>query len=676
MKNIAESDKVCGKESILGTKKYIVGMLAILFSVAVAWVVIPETVKHLKPKVLTESEINKIVYPGRHVPTVHKPIENSYFIRSVFAVPMFLLTFIFLFSYFLRDVKSLFVVKCLYNILFFICLSLIVYLAWKGNKSDNFFYFRNALGIGTVTIFFVALISFVMNLLILNPQKNRIFSIFSKILLSLSDSLCWIAILSVVSLCVFGKSILNCLPVADITTYHFNFLFYSVVQLYLGASYDIAHTHGFFPYILEPIWKIIGLSVFKFTLIMGLLVGISLILLYIVFKELVDNKIIRFLGFVSLIWVGYFYARFVPQSGFFDPYFEFHPLRFLPMVISIYFTYYYIKTSSKKIYYLSFVIYSIAVIWNLEFGLAIYLTWLITLVYEESCSRNIRKIFFHITNWVLIFLLTIGLFTLYMYLRYGHMPDYESLFLFRKAYYIAGASLLHTPLIHSWNLVIITYLIGMAMSLTNLLKGGRSLKMSMLFNLTILGIGIFVYYQSRSDQWKLLHICFPAIIMLTIFADELIKKIKNDKDILNFVALGFITFFMFYSSMSFVKNYKDIFTLIKERFKVSFKGKETAVTRTAGFIKNNVRRGEEVLIFSHVASVYCLESQVTIPKCQLYITTVDDANGVFNYLKSDSCKKVILDVNYPEKDVWDFVQRNFKLALVSPDRNVGIFVKE
>jgi hypothetical protein len=416
-------------------------------------------------------------------------------------------------------------------------------------------------------------------------------------------------------------------------------------------------------------------------MVMGSLMGIALVLLYIFFKKLVDNKIIGCLGLLSLIWINYLFARVIFMHlwdpGYIEPYFQFWPIRFIFPMVSIYLTYQYFKTSSKKIYYLSFIIYPVSMIWNFDTGFVIYLTWLITLIYEGLCDRDIKKIFLHIANWISFLLIIIGLFVSYMYLRYGHFPVYGKYLMTQKMFYIYGYAMMPMPLIHPWNLVVLVYIAGMTIALINLLNGNRSLKVFMIFNLSILGTGIFSYYQGRSHDFNLTPICYPAIILLTIYADGLINKIRNNKSILKFIALNFITFFMVYSSMCLIRNYEIIFTTIRKRLAVSIKGESTSIIRSAEFIKNNTQRGEEVLMLSNFSGVYCLESRTTSPITvePTNIITVGEVNEVLDYLKSSSCKKVIMDVNFKEKVIWDFVKANFKLSLVNPDQNIGIFIK-
>lgn len=672
-------NKVYNENSMVDDKKYIVGMLSILFSIVTALIVIPKIANYLGTKA-DISEVNRIFYPGRVYSVLSEPIERSAFLMSIFVLPVFLLTFISFFNYVFKSITNLSKIRFCYNVLSIIFLGLIAYLTWEGNRGNNFFYFRNGIGIKLGIILFVASVSFLTIPLIRNLRENHVFSIFYKILSFLTNSVCWIAIVFVILLCVFGVSL-----VADMGTYnwHLNAVFHSVVQVYLGKELlcDFFNRYGLYPHILEPIFRIVGLSVFKFTFLMSLLMGVSLILLYLLFRKLIDNKVIRYCGFLSLIWLSYFFGRVIFMyswpPGFVDPYFQFHPIRFFFPAASVYFTYYYLRTSSKKIYYLSFVIYCIATLWNFESGFVVYLTWLMTLIYEGLCARDIKKVFLHIVNWTLVLLLTVGMFSLYMFLRYGHLPMYGIFFDVSKAFYVYGYGMLPMPLIHPWNLVAILYLIGMTVSLINLLKGDKSLKTSMLFNLTVLGTGIFVYYQGRSHDFCLLPICYPAIIILVILADELIKKVRDSKNVLDLVALNCVTFFVIYFSLSLVKNYGIIFKTIKERVAISIKGENTPIIRNAEFIKNNTKDGEGVLILSNLSGIYHLESQTTSPIIvePTDIVMANEMSEIFNYLNSGLCRKVILDTNFKEKDVWDFVQANFKLSLVSPDRNIGVFVK-
>ncbi|MEW6087937.1 MAG: hypothetical protein AB1498_06485 [bacterium] len=661
-------------------KNYISGISALFFSIVFAWLMIPIIVNFINPSMIDMAEIEKIFIPSVLKDIYPEPMERTMFLTGIVLLPVLLLIFICLFNYIFKNITDLSVIKYSYNVLFIVFLGMIAYLTWVSNKKNQFFYFQTSIRPGVKSIFSIAVISFLMNLLILNAQKNYISKFLSKTILFLTNSICWIIILYAVLINVYGISL-----VRDMGTYraHLEGVFHSVVQVFLGKQilYNLVSQYGFYPHLLEPVWRIIGLNVFKFTLIMGLLMGISLVLFYLIFKKLVDNKIIAYLGFITSIWLIATYGRVIFMYNWYpsmiDPYFQFFPIRFLFPVFSIYFTYYYLKTSSKKIYYMSFVAYSISILWNFDTGFVVYLTWLITLIYEGICSRDVKKIIFHIANWIIIFFLTIAFFTSYMYLRYGHLPMYKEFLLYQRMYYVFGFGMLPMPLIHPWNLVAIVYLVGLAISLINLLQGKNSLKVSMIFNLSILGVGVFSYYQGRSHDFNMTGICYPAIVLLAVFADALLEKYKRDRNVFNFVALNYIIFFMIFFSMSFIKNYKIIFTTLKERVMISLRGENTPVKRSAEFIKNNTKRGEEILLLSNLSAIYYLESRTITPiKSEpRNIVMVSQEKDVLDYLGSNLCKKVFLDVNIENKTIWNFVQTNFKLSLISPDNNIGLFIK-
>lgn len=686
MKDILKIDKMYEKKNMANVREYIVGILSLLFSVAVAWITIPKIVDFINPVTMDMAQI-KSLFPNWWIINGYvcpEPIEKAMFITAIVLLPILLLVFIFLFNYIIKNITNLSAIEYFYNVLSIVFLGLIVYLVWITNEKRDFVYFINGIGIGIKTIFFVAIISILINLLILSAQKNHASNKFLKIVSILTNSICWVAILSIVLFAVYDISIVSDMHTKTYSD-NFNVVFHPVVQVFLGKQilYDLVSQYGLFPHILEPVWRIVGLSVFKFTLVMGLLVGLSLFLLYKFFKESINNKIIAYLGFLSVVWSSYMWHKVLfmyrwPPS-FNDPIFQIWPVRVLFPIISIYFTYRYFKTPSKKMYYLLFVTYSISMIWNFDTGLVVYLTWLMTLVYEGLCNRDIKKTLFHILNWGLILLLTIGSCMLYMCLKYGHLPVYEKFIWFQKTYYIYGFFMLPMPLIHPWNLVIVIYLIGIVISLINLLKGNKSPEALIIFNLSILGAGLFSYYQGRSHDFTFTSPCYPAVVMITVFADGLIEKIKNRRSIMSFIALNYITFFVVYSSISFIKNYKIIYTTIRERITVSFRNEDTPITRSAKFIEDNTKRGEEVLLISGLSGIYHLESRTTSPINIVtnHIVLNNQIEYLRNYLNSDSCKRVFLDVNCIGNDaIWlDFVRKNFKLSIVSQDKNIGLFIK-
>jgi hypothetical protein len=106
-----------------------------------------------------------------------------------------------------------------------------------------------------------------------------------------------------------------------------------------------------------------------------------------------------------------------------------------------------------------------------------------------------------------------------MLIRYDNLPDFFELMQYQIYFYQLGFAMLPMKLIHPWNLVAIVYLIGLVYAAQSVIIKNDTMNSKMVFLLSILGFGIFVYYQGRSHDFNLFDVCFPAILIVTIFIE-------------------------------------------------------------------------------------------------------------------------------------------------------------
>src|SRR3989304_8991049 len=294
-----------------------------------------------------------------------------------------------------------------------------------------------------------------------------------------------------------------------------------------------------------------------------------------------------------MVYYNYFFAKLTWLHDFT---FQYFPIRFLFPALSIYLVYNYFQKKTKTLYYFSFITYSIAVLWNFDTGFVVFASWLLSLLFQELSRLDFKKMIGHVLNGILIFSGIILLFTAYMFVRYGYIPEYAGFFTYQKVFYLYGFGMFPMPILHPWNLVILTYVIGLLYSFSFLMEKNESIKAKMVFYLSILGVGVFSYYQGRSHDLNLLHVCYPAIIILTILTDCLLQRIRegggyNDKS-----AFAAIIFLMLFSVASIVGNYPVILRMIMTQLNDIGSGNPQNVAQNAVFIKKNTEKGEQVFI--------------------------------------------------------------------------------
>lgn len=569
-------------------------------------------------------------------------------------------------------------VSKLYNPLMYLTLFTIMYLIWVGLYYDKFFYLKNnyffSHGFLSIPIFCIMLV------LAYNENGNKIFEKLLKY---------FYLIISIFSLVlIFSINIYNIKSIAYTNPIHFNAVFHSISQVYLGKALDVDlnNQYGLYGQLMLPLFKITGLSILKFTIIFSVLTVASFGLLFFFLRDILINKSIAFFGFGALLFFEYFFLRLLTPQ---DPYFQYYPLRLLFPSLFIFLSWKYFCNPNKALYYLSFFLYAVGVLWNMDSGLIVYISWILILVYSEmerTFNEIVRNSALHFLTGLICFLTTVLFYSLCMKITYGHYPDLLLGVSYIKLFYVNGFYMIPMRLIHPWNLVILIYIFGLVIPLKALINRKISLLDKVTFLLSILGVGLFSYYQGRSHDFNLPKVLYPALIIIIIYCDQLFEVLRNNKiknkhvEIIFFCCLFYIVASF---SVSLTSNYIKITKLAIGNIKQMVSHTPTTTMERANFIKQNTKKGNDVLILSHNSGIYYLESNTSsslkIPgTTELFLKT--DISKIINFLSSNINlqKKVFLDLDGsidPEitTPILNYLINNYNIEALTQDKGMIYF---
>jgi hypothetical protein len=385
--------------------------------------------------------------------------------------------------------------------------------------------------------------------------------------------------------------------------YDFNAVYYSMTQVFAGLPMLVdgfSDTYGLYPHFLNPLFQIIGLDVFKFSLVMALLNGVAFLLNFYFLRKLVSNNVILFLGFASVIFLPTLDFKFLTP---YDCSFATFPIRYIIPSALVVFAYLYTQKQTQLRYWLTTVFMAAAVLWNPEIGMVSYLSWIAFNVYLDFYTPvrkvNFKKILFHIIACSLAIAMIILLFELVFHVIYGQAPDLNLLFGYVIIFGKVGFGLLPMQLVHPWNINALVIILGFTLSIRNILRENITSKGALVFLVSVIATGFLVYFQGRSHNWPYASSSGFCFILLTLLGDELWSALKGKQ----FSALHLLfVIFLFLISFSFLEiifNTSKINELVyQEEDKDQQIKEEDLIKSNTDFINGHTKEKEPILVFA------------------------------------------------------------------------------
>ncbi|MBI3985219.1 MAG: hypothetical protein HY344_04795 [Candidatus Levybacteria bacterium] len=667
--SVGENSRV-NKVFISEKEDYIAAVYSIIFSIGIILLIV-----FLIAKIYTP-DIEKIIEFATQISVRDKslffpePVERFQYLSGIFLFPLLLfMSFSFFRKVVVKYVKS---IKIIYSFSVILSSSLLFFLTFFDLKSVNFYYVVNNYFYRQPINYIFVFLLFVLLLFLKNKYESK-FKYINKALTFLIVSLIFLVVISVFLPRVFGLS-QYLLPNNLEKAHDLETIFYSVSQVFSGKALlvnNFVNLYGLYPHFLVPIFTAIGLSIFNFTFIMTLLYGISIFIILLFLRRFVRDKFICLLG-ISFFFVFYIMpgGRFFPLTPI-NPYFQFFPLRIFFPFLLIFLSSFYFQSKNKILYYFSFVLYSVAILWNVETGIVVFLTWMLSLFYLEFLNHNNKNLKMVLKNIVLqlvrglcILFFVFMIYGLYILNQYGSFPDFRLILEYQRFYYFLGLTMTPLKLIHPWNLVILIYLIGILYSLINLIKKENEYRSTVIFLLSVLGISAFSRFQGRGTDVDLWGPIYSAVILVIIFTDELWSGVKKNGIRIYHKIILFLLLYFFISSYSvywfenfdriYIGNIKAVNSIIGE---LSGKQKQSMISEDIKFIKNHTKKGEKIFILATFPSVYYEESKTisvldTPGLMELFLKS--DVKKIYNFLETNKSYKVFTGRRFHvgEYEIW------------------------
>ena len=469
-------------------------------------------------------------------------------------------------------------------------------------------------------------------------------------------------------------------PVYDITAscrHHFIAYFSPIYKVLSGLTIgiDFENIYGFYPYIYELIlkpFKVITIS--KISFINTCLIISSLIFTAITIAINVKNKILGFVFILSYIYYFYIFSILSNLETIYYLQFMPHRIFFITLIILLASIYSLdIKPNYQKlIEIINAIILTIALIWNFESGIVATLSWYGFILYQElinykKSTSNYKTIIYKLLPIFLVLFFALTIIETITFTKAGKFLSLTDLFLYQNLFYKTGFFMLPMPLFQQpWILIILIYLIGLMKSINNIFFAKDiDKKYAIYFILSLIGLGIFAYYQGRSHILILGSVSFPAIILLCLFCNEFIEKFsqeKTDKFIKSINITKLILIFAIISAvassgfdMLFISPFSKQLNQLKQQIK-----QNGPARKNIDFIKSNTQEAENLDILTADSDILYLELN---KKDMLPFAPTSDWGAksqyekVFKYLKNSKNTLIIDD------EIFKKIQENEKQNL-------------
>lgn len=322
--------------------------------------------------------------------------------------------------------------------------------------------------------------------------------------------------------------------VIQMWTFHFEPVCYAVSRATAGQFEN--HLYGLYPRFLAPLFRLIGLSVFKLSLVMALLHVLTFALILRAFWMWSKNRLLTPLFALVLTYLGGLWGFFRLKE--FDPYYEYHPIRSLfPAAALLGAAFYCRLPEERKNIGALFagLLAGSAVCWNLDSGIPVAGAFFCLIALRAIADRGNRR------KWLLLLLFTASLiFTLAAWwmlfsLQQGAPLAILPLIKYQRLFLQEGVNLLPMqPFPAAWALILAVYLAAMTQGiraefLPHLQTPAAQQKAQWMFFTAILGAGLFAYYQGRSHTYNLAPVSYPAFLLLFVWLDDQLRAARCRK---------------------------------------------------------------------------------------------------------------------------------------------------
>ncbi len=463
--------------------------------------------------------------------------------------------------------------------------------------------------------------------------------------------ICSLVLMMLISIIICSR-IYSLNTIDKYTMEHQDIIAYAISQS--AAGWADRHQYGMYPQIIAPLFRIITPSLFNISIIMAILYCFSMIVLGISVFKIIKNRLLLAGLFATLILLG---SWGYLNKDFNDPYFAYYPIRFLFPVLGIFcfIRILYDRKRSQLWLITAAAISGIGLLWNIDSGVPLIAAYCLC-IFADWLHKRDKKTFNNIMIYTIITPSIAVLFYYVLGLLSFSCVDIAGQLNYQRIFYIAGFMMLPLPGFPApWLAVLLVYLCGMLAGIHAYIYHKESIVNRVLLFLSILGIGLFSYYQGRSHDYNLPVVIWPAIIIIFIVGDYY-RRCYLAKIIPQFIFISLLlpaVILTVLSFMTFSINSGKILSGLKNIKYNVFPGHQSEMIQKVQFIKRYSGVNRTVNIYGPWQGVFYAETGLK--------------SGISNFGKIDT-----LLIAERERCFEEMAKSNLPLFLMVSNREPGL----
>jgi len=217
----------------------------------------------------------------------------------------------------------------------------------------------------------------------------------------------------------------------------------------------------------------------------------------------------------------------------------------------------------------------------------------------------------------------------YLLVKSGHALNWTWLFEYQRIFYGIGFMMIPMPMKPSpWMPIIAVYVLGMMVAVSSWMRSPNGRAADLIFYLSFLGLGLFVYYEGRSHILNLITVCWPAMLLSVILSDRVIRAYRAGLLPRVQLCLPTVTLtLLLFCCIPMLRNTRDLLAQSVANYKTRGVPNDALVADELSFIRAHSVRGEQCLILAKRQGLYNaaagLVSPVTGPGYAELITSRD-----------------------------------------------------